>query len=101
MFLSDPDLMKHVAVTNSKNYLRTQFVQTFIPSIGNGIFSSNGKDHAHQRKMINPAFNNSNLTGMVDDFKDVTSNLARVSYKCYIVRVHILKYTVFNFLQLN
>ena len=78
--MADPDLIKHVAVTNSKNYLRTEFVQTFIPSIGNGLFSSNGKEHARQRKMINPAFNYNNLTGMVDDFKEVTSNLVKVRY---------------------
>lgn len=84
MFLTDPDLVKYVAVTNSKNYVRSEFVRTFIPSIGNGVFSSNGKDHARQRKMVVPAFNYSNLTGMVDDFKDVSSNLVMVSYKCYI-----------------
>jgi len=75
VFLTDPDLVKYVAVTNSKNYARTEFVRKFIPSIGNGVFSSNGKDHARQRKMVIPAFNYSNLTGMVDDFKDVSSNL--------------------------
>ena len=84
MFLTDPHLVKYVAVTNSKNYVRSEFVRTFIPSIGNGVFSSNGKDHARQRKMVVPAFNYSNLTGMVDDFKDVSSNLVMVSYKCYI-----------------
>lgn len=84
MFLTDPDLVKYVAVTNSKNYARTEFVRTFIPSIGNGVFSSNGNDHARQRKMVIPAFNYSNLTGMVDDFKDVSSNLVMVRFKCYI-----------------
>jgi len=78
--LSDPDLIKHVAVTNSENYDRAPILQFLIPSIGNGLFSSVGKDHAHQRKMINPTFNYNNLTGMVDDFKDVTSNLVKVSY---------------------
>ena len=84
MFLTDPHLVKYVAVTNSKNYVRSEFVRTFIPSIGNGVFSSNGKDHARQRKMVVPAFNYSNLTGMVDDFKDVSSNLVMVSYICFI-----------------
>ena len=84
--------MKHVAVTNSKNYARTEFVRAVIPSIGNGVFSSNGKEHARQRKMIHPAFNYNNLTGMVDDFKEVTSNLVKVSYKYYTVRVYIFKH---------
>lgn len=83
-------MIKHVAVTNSKNYDRAQYVKTFIPSTGNGLLSAIGKDHAHQRKMVNPAFNYNNLTGMVDDFKDVTSNLVKVSIKYnIIVKVYI------------
>ena len=38
--LSDPDLIKHVAVTNSENYDRAPILQFLIPSIGNGLFSS-------------------------------------------------------------
>lgn len=70
-----------MTVTKSQNYARSALVKAVLPSIGNGLFSSNGKEHARQRKMINPAFNYSNLTGMVDDFKDVSSNLVKVSYK--------------------
>lgn len=76
--MTDPDLIKHVSVTNAMNYGRSPVVRTILPSIGNGLFSSNGKDHARQRKMINPAFNYNNLTGMVDDFKEVASNLVKV-----------------------
>ena len=79
MFLNDPDLIKHVTVTNAKNYLRSSQLRSFLPSIGNGLFSSNGRDHALQRKMITPAFHYSNLTGMVEDFQEVTLNLVTVS----------------------
>ena len=95
IFLSDPDMIKHVAVTNSKNYDRAQYVKTFIPSTGDGLFSAIGKDHAHQRKMINPAFNYSNMMGMVDDFKDVTSNLVKVSIK-YNITVKVYVFTYFS-----
>lgn len=78
--MSDPDLIKHVTVTKSKNYVRSSVLKNIIPSIGNGLFSSNGKEHARQRKMINPAFNYSNLTGMVGDFEDISSNLVKVGY---------------------
>ena len=93
IFLSDPDMIKHVAVTNSKNYDRAQYVKTFIPSTGDGLFSAIGKDHAHQRKMVNPAFNYNNLMGMEDDFKDVTRNLVKVSIKYNTtVKVYIFTY---------
>lgn len=83
--MSDPDLIKHVTVTNSKNYARSHYLRIVLPSIGNGLFSSNGKDHADQRKMINPAFNYGNLTGIVDDFEDVTANLVRVGCCCFFL----------------
>ena len=82
VFLSDPELIKYVCVTNAKNYRRSRFVRTVLPSIGNGVFSSNGKDHALQRKLILPAFHYNNLTGMVEHFKDVASNLVQVNYTC-------------------
>lgn len=101
IFLSDPDMIKHVAVTNSKNYDRAQYVKTFIPSTGDGLFSAIGKDHAHQRKMVNPAFNYNNLMGMVDDFKDVTNNLVKVNIKYNItVKVYIFTYLYVVFLHL-
>lgn len=75
VFLADPDLIKYVTVTNAKNYLRTPQIRKILPSIGNGLFSSNGRDHALQRKMINPAFHYKNLTGMVDDFQELACNL--------------------------
>ena len=101
--MSDPDLIKYVIVTNAKNYLRSPFVRSALPSVGNGLFSSNGRDHAIQRKMMNPAFHYSNLTGMVDDFQEVACNLVTVScYKYYFwYFLHLLlvisgKYTINN-----
>ena len=77
--MTDPDLIKYVTVTNAKNYARSQQVRKVLPSVGNGLFSSNGREHALQRKMINPAFTYSNLTGFVDDFQELACNLVTVS----------------------
>ena len=85
MCLSDPELIKHVLVSNGGNYERTQILKKAIPSIGNGLFSSTGKDHAHQRKTINPAFHYSNLTNMLEDFKDVANNLVKVEYNQWLL----------------
>ncbi|CAH3177036.1 unnamed protein product [Porites evermanni] len=85
VFLADPDLIKHVTVTNSKNYLRSRFIRKVMPSIGNGLFSSNGKDHTLQRKMIIPAFHYSNLGRMVNDFCEVSNSLITVSISVLIM----------------
>lgn len=79
VLLTDPELIKYVVVTNAKNYRRSEFVRQVLPSIGNGLFSSNGKDHAFQRKLITPAFHFSNLVGMVEHFEDVAHNLVQVN----------------------
>lgn len=78
VLLTDPELIKYVVVTNAKNYRRSEFVRQVLPSIGNGLFSSNGKDHAFQRKLITPAFHFSNLVGMVEHFEDVAHNLVQL-----------------------
>ena len=84
--MADPDLIKHVTVTNSKNYLRSPFIRKVMPSIGNGLFSSNGKDHTLQRKMIIPAFHYSNLDRMVNDFCEVSKSLVTVSISVLIMK---------------
>ena len=56
-----------------------------MPSIGNGLFSSNGKDHTLQRKMIIPAFHYSNLGQMVNDFCEVSNSLITVSIAVLIM----------------
>ena len=97
MYLTDPELIKHVLVSNGGNYERTQLLKKHIPSIGNGLFSSRGKDHARQRKTINPAFHYSNLANMVEDFKDVANNLVKVEYNQWfneVVKQLVCRYRI-------
>lgn len=75
--LTDPELIRYVAVNGHKFY-RADFVKQQIPSIGNGLFSSNGKVHARQKRMIGPAFTKKNLKGFSEIFKENVENLVKV-----------------------
>ena len=75
--LTDPELIKYVAVNGHKFY-REDYVKRQIPSIGNGLFSSNGKAHACQKRMIGPAFATKNLKRFSEIFKENVENLVKV-----------------------
>ena len=77
MCLTDPELIKYVAVNGHKFY-REDYVKRQIPSIGNGLFSSNGKAHARQKRMIGPAFATKNLKRFSEIFKENVENLVKV-----------------------
>jgi len=78
VYLTDIELVKQVLVTNCYKYLRPSLVRLLIPSLGNSLLTSNGKDHAWQRKMINPAFSYTNLKGMVLFMKTAADELVQV-----------------------
>ena len=75
--LTDPELIRYVAA-NGHKFHRPDFVKQQIPSIGNGLFSSNGKAHARQKRMIGPAFTTKNLKGFSEIFKENVENLVKV-----------------------
>jgi len=77
VYLTDIELVKQVLVTNCYKYLRPSLVRLLIPSLGNSLLTSNGKDHAWLRKMINPAFSYTNLKGMVPFMKTATGDLVQ------------------------
>ena len=75
--LTDPELVRYVAV-NVHKFQRPEFVKQQIPSFGNGLFSSNGKAHARQKRMIGPAFATKNLKRFSEIFKENVENLVKV-----------------------
>lgn len=56
-FANSPATIKHVLVTNAKNYVKSRAMQrTLRPLMGKGMLISNGEEWSHQRKMANPLF---------------------------------------------
>ena len=76
--VTDPELIRYVAVNGHNKFHRADFVKQQIPSVGNGLFSSNGKAHARQKRMIGPAFTTKNLKGFSEIFKENVENLVKV-----------------------
>ena len=78
LYVADPELIKFVAC-NSHKFYRPDFVARNIPSISAGLFASNGKAHARQKRMIGPAFTSKYLKGFLGIFKENVDNLVKVS----------------------
>ena len=78
--ICNPELLKQVTVTDSQKFERSDVAKILFPSIGNGLFTSNGRDHALQRKMIGPAFYYNSLKDMVTVFEDNVQNIVKVRW---------------------
>lgn len=75
VYLTDVELIKQVLVTNCYKYLRPSLLRFLVPPLGNSLLTSNGKDHAWQHKIINPAFSYANLKGMVPFMKTAADDV--------------------------
>jgi len=54
--LSDPEMVKHVLITNNRNYEKGVGIDRVQILLGNGIMVSEGAYWRRQRRMIQPAF---------------------------------------------
>ena len=84
--------------SNSHKFYRPDFVARNIPSISAGLFASNGKVHARQKRMIGPAFTSKYLKGFLGIFKENVDNLVKVSdsAKIYSQQVNRLLILIIN-----
>lgn len=78
ILIADPEAAKQILVTNCHKYIRNEALKKILPIVGNGLFSSNGKDHSRQKKLIGPAFNVGNLKGMFRVFQAKAALLVKV-----------------------
>ncbi|NOQ77654.1 MAG: cytochrome P450, partial [Methylococcaceae bacterium] len=58
----DPDMAKHILVTNYKNYKKGVGIKQINVLLGRGIIVSEGDLWKRQRKMMQPLFSNKLLT---------------------------------------
>ncbi len=78
--VTDPDVAKHVIVSNNKNYRRQDVLKQMLPDLGNGLITANGRDHAIQRKQLNPFFSSSKIKGYLPVFAQKAEELVQVSF---------------------
>jgi cytochrome P450 len=60
-FVSDPELVKEVLVTNSAKFHKGGGVERLRPILGKGLLTSEGQVHHRQRQIIQPVFHHKSL----------------------------------------
>lgn len=77
VMVADPDAMKHIFVTNSKNYTKGKMQLRQLKKLigGVGLLSAEGEEHARQRKAASPAFRFDSLKHFVGTFAEKTQVL--------------------------
>ncbi len=64
--VTHPDYIKHVLVTNNKNYWKDPGTKRLGLTLGNGLLVSEGDFWRRQRRIAQPAFYKESLSNMVD-----------------------------------
>ncbi|GFO28289.1 cytochrome p450 [Plakobranchus ocellatus] len=69
VLVADPELVRHVMITNSKNYLRpaSRSLASIVPGF---ILLLDGEEHHALRKLINPAFNSTSTNEFIPIFEE-------------------------------
>ncbi|XP_065056370.1 uncharacterized protein LOC135684662 [Rhopilema esculentum] len=76
VYISDPVLIKKVLVNEPTGFTRSPYAKKMCPLFGNGVFTSLGKEHAMQRKSLNPYFSTVNVQEYLPIFVKKTKELA-------------------------
>jgi len=75
LVINHPDAIKHVLVTNSKNYIKGVGFELVKMLLGNGIIVSDGAFWWRQRRMIQPAFNKKVVAELTQQIKQINIRL--------------------------
>ncbi|KAK3732566.1 hypothetical protein RRG08_009736 [Elysia crispata] len=77
VLLADPDLVRHVLITNSRNYKRgsSSLLQSLVPGF---VILLDGEEHHAVRKLINPAFNPKYMSDFIPIFEETARKVIRL-----------------------
>ncbi|KAH9164340.1 hypothetical protein LEN26_000080 [Aphanomyces euteiches] len=70
IMIADPEALKHVFTTNGENFPRAELSRSFPRDLvgGDGLLSTDGEEHTHQRKMLVPHFGFGKIKEFIDVF---------------------------------
>ncbi|RSM79975.1 cytochrome P450 [Kibdelosporangium aridum] len=74
-FLTSPELVHQVLVTNGANFEKGAIFDRFRPFMGNGLVMSEGAFHLRQRRLVQPAFHRARLARYAETMRRVTTEL--------------------------
>lgn len=61
--VNHPDYVREILVTNQGNFLKSRALQRSKVLLGEGLLTSEGKDHLRQRRLVQPGFHRERLAG--------------------------------------
>lgn len=61
--VNHPDYVREILVTNQNNFLKSRALQRSKMLLGEGLLTSEGKNHLRQRRLVQPAFHRERLAG--------------------------------------
>jgi cytochrome P450 len=61
--VNHPDYVREILVTNQNNFLKSRALQRSKMLLGEGLLTSEGKQHLRQRRLVQPAFHRERLAG--------------------------------------
>ncbi len=73
--LNDPELIKEVLVTNSKNFIKSRGLQMAKSVLGEGLLTSEGDFHHRQRRLAQPAFHRQRIAGYAEVMVQIGAQL--------------------------
>lgn len=65
-FINDPDYVRDVLVTNSRNFIKSRGLQLAKRFLGEGLLTSEGEFHRRQRRLSQPAFHRQRINTYAD-----------------------------------
>ncbi|MDX2015041.1 MAG: cytochrome P450 [Myxococcaceae bacterium] len=77
IFVSHPDLIRHILIQNKSNYLKDNALFAYLrPLAGNGLFLSDGEFWRSQRRIMQPEFTRHGVDALVDEMSKVADTIA-------------------------
>jgi len=77
LFLNHPDFIREVLVVQNDNFVKERTVQRTKMLLGEGMITSEGKDHRQQRLAAQPAFHRQAIRGYADTMVEESERAAR------------------------
>ncbi|RUS75692.1 hypothetical protein EGW08_016558 [Elysia chlorotica] len=80
VLVADPDIVRHVMITNSRNYKRgsSSPIKPLVPGF---VLLLDGEEHHAVRKLINPAFNAKHMNDFIPIFEETARKLIKLWQK--------------------
>ncbi len=75
-FLSEPEAIKQVLVTDQRHFVKSRGVQMLKPLLGEGLLTAEGESHLRQRRLVQPAFHRQRIEGYGQSMAEYSRLLA-------------------------